>query len=237
MKRIVTSLVLVIQFQFAFSQWNNVPGGGEGQQVAAFKNTVWVIGSDNGIYLNAGTAWQPYPGNGKGYDISVYNDTPCIIGTDYKIYKGTGTGWAQVTGKGEGKRIAADSSGRIWIIGMDNAIYFLSDNKWQAYPGKGQGFDIAVYDNIPYIIGTDNKIYKGNGSGWTLLSGGGEGKRIAVDNAGKIWLIGRDNSIYFFDEINKKWREVPGQGKGFDVCAYNGTTFIIGQDYHIYRTQ
>lgn len=237
MKRVLITffVIVMIQCQLAWGQWTNLPGGGAGQQIAVNKNKVWIIGTDFAIYSNNGTSWESYPGRGKGFDIAVYNDFSCIIGTDYKIYTYNGLGWSLVPGGGKGKRISVDTSGRIWIIGIDNAIYFLSDNKWQPYPGKGLGFDIAVHNNVPIIIGTDYKIYKGNGTGWSLLAGGGEGKRISVDNLGKLWLIGRDESIYFYDETNNKWREVPG--KGIDVCAGNCTTYIIGQDYHIYNTQ
>lgn len=61
--------------------------------------------------------------------------------------------------------------------------------------------------------------------------------KTSIPGKNKVRVIGKDDSIYFYDRANKKWREVPGYGKGLDICSYNGTTFIIGTDYHIYSTQ
>ena len=62
----------------------------------------------------------------------------------------------------------------------------------------------------------------------------GQGKDIAIDGLGRVWVIGMDNRIYFYN--GSAWQLYPGNGAGLAVSvSRDGTPFIIGMDNRIYR--
>ena len=111
------------------AQWQELPGRGRAIHVTtdAADGSVWVLGTNKGIYYHNGNHWTEYPGGGRGLDICVYRNTPYVIGLDNRIYQGTGSGWKALPGSGKGKAISIDPANeRLWIVGMDNKIYYLN---------------------------------------------------------------------------------------------------------------
>jgi hypothetical protein len=148
------------------SGWSLMAGGGMGKSIHVdAAGTIWLIGSDNGVYYQRqnSSAWVAYPGKGTGYDLCAYDDLPYVVGTDFQVYRGSPAGNWTLLGQGfKCRRITVDNTGTVWALADNGVFYFDNPNKkWVVYDATGKGFDITVMDNRAYLIGTDSKVYKG----------------------------------------------------------------------------
>lgn len=209
--------ILAISFSPAQAQWQSL--GGIGKDVAVQGNTVWTIGSDNGIWYHSGGGWQQYPGGGRGYTIDVApNGTPFVIGMDNGIYRGAGSGWVQLPGGGRGKDIAVDGRGRPWVIGMDNRIYYHDGNSWIQLPGGGLGKRIAVTDSgVPLVIGMDDAIWR-----YGSAPGPQPAQTFSGDLSGR-WN-GNDDGRYFMRQVGSDlwWYGMSGDGGASWTNVFQG---------------
>jgi len=59
-------------------------------------------------------------------------------------------------------------------------------------------------------------------------------QRIAVDaGTEQVWAIDASGLARHFDGSN--WITPPGNGSGVDICARNGTAWVVGMDAAVYR--
>lgn len=222
-----------------------------------------VVETSGKIYYQQGNSWAEYPGGGRAKDIAVNRSVPYVVGLDNNIWYLNGSRWQKYSGSQNASTISINSSnGYPVIVKNDSKIFFFNGTTWIEFASGGKAIDAAGQGGTAYAIGiVDKAIYaiysngfgtntdvQGSGAGnsgagnsnpatalsWSMLPGGGKAKRIVFDaSTNRPWVIGLDNSIYYFDQ--NKWTPYPGGGKGLELCVYNNTPYVIGLDKRIYR--
>ncbi|MEU4549980.1 tectonin domain-containing protein [Nonomuraea dietziae] len=130
---------------------------------------------------------------GTGVDIAAGGaDNTWTLGSG-GIFRWNGSGWTRADGSAA--RIAAGSSGEVWIIDPNGRIYRRSSDRWELKPGSGVDIAVASPTRVA-ITSVDREAYLWTGSDWRQLPGV-DAVSIAIDNqhvyaldpAGKIWKL------------------------------------------------
>jgi hypothetical protein len=179
---------------------------------------VYIIGSDNAVWVNDGSGWVSLGGYVKQISAAINNTVYAIAAND-SVWVNNGSGW--VTLGGYVKQISAGVNNSIgnpqpevYAIGGDNSVYLNNGSGWTnlgLYAKQISATTVGVF-----AIGGDNAVY-GNYSGkpndWVDL--GGYAKQISAsfyysyDISGiptggdymQVFAIGLDDSLY----VNPGW--------------------------------
>ena len=203
--------------------WTVLPEGGLGKDIGVdFSGRIWVIGTDDQIWINPRTpaSWSVYLGKAQqaiALAISSSGDA-YIVGKNNHAYKANGTDWTELPGGMTGATdIAVDGRGRPWVLDSPGRTLFLESSKWYEYPGERMGTALTVSrDGVPFIVGTDSCVYEGTMTGWKALSGNGKARHLAIDAAGQVWAIGLDYGIWWHE--GEEWRRCSGGMKGIRIA-------------------
>ena len=139
------------------------------------------------------------------------------------------------------RHMGISDSGQLWIVRTDNGIRTTNDRfplpgiYLDVLPG-GSAKEIALVKEQPFVIGMNDRLWEGRADGWVQIAGSPLLRRISVNSSnGIIWAITVTNDIIAFNPANGAWMPDPVGGKGKDICALGGQTYVIGNDDHIWQ--
>jgi len=138
------------------------------------------------------------------------------------------------------RHMAISERGQLWVINNENGIR-TTNNRFpttgvylDVLPG-GNAREIALVKEKPYIIGMDNRLYEGRPDGWLPVPGSPLLKRISVNAAdGIIWVIMNGDYIASYNPTNGGWISDSVGGKGTDICAREGTVYVIDAEGYVW---
>jgi Tectonin domain len=143
---------------------------------ATAKDTVYVIGTDNSVFVNVGGSGYTGLG-GYALDISAgldANGNPEVyaIGLDHALYVNNGTGWVDLGGYV--KAISATTHNTVYVIGSDNSVFVNAGSGYTALGGYALQISAGLDTNgnpEVFVIGSDHALYLNHGSGYVDLGG------------------------------------------------------------------
>jgi hypothetical protein len=143
--------------------WDLMPGVAKDIGIGS-DGSIWVIGSNNGLFRFNGSNWDMLPGFGAGHRVAVDNSgRPLVIGTDdFGIYRYDGQKWVRYADGDFTKAldIGAGADGSVWVGGTDaksvGGVWKWNGTGWDRFRGDATAISVDA-----------------SGSPWVATSGGG----------------------------------------------------------------
>jgi Tectonin domain len=222
----------------------NPASNGSAVDVGVGGNTVWVIGTDNGIYHWNGMSWIAVAGSAARIAVDP-SGSPWVVNSEGAIYKWTNGGfYTQLPGAATDIGIGAN--GAVWILGIDGDlpggydIFFWTGTVWQQV--NGFGVRIAVDPNgNPWIVNGEGSVY--------VLEGGLTGTwqemsipfvsatDVGVGADGTVWIAGSDSDPsgrQLYQRTGQQWACVSSSGPIAVAVTQDGTPWIVDKSNGIY---
>ncbi len=212
--------------------WSKKPGNGT--DIGAGSNKVYVVGTNKSIYRWNNSNWIRMSGvTAKRIDVAY--GSPYIVTDKNEIYRNlSNTRWTKVPGK------AFDIGGNhntLVHIGNGNNIYsYAGGGKWNLLPGNGKGIRIDVAnDGNPWIVGTNNNIYQyiGSTNKWSK-KGDFKASDISISREGDVWALQLNSGIPHKYKGSGVWEKFNGILTNISVQD-NGHLWGVNKNTKIYE--
>ncbi len=201
-----------------------VPMPGAALDIGAGANgTVWVIGTDQGIYRwNTAKRWDKMPGAARYIDVGP-NGEAWVVNSGHQIFYFDGKGWQQMPGAAND--IGVGANGKVWVIGTNGegggyGIYRW-DGKWEKIAGSAVRIDVDPAGNA-WVVNKNGGIYRYDGKKWVQAPGAAKDVGIGAD--GTVIVIGTDDSPYVW--TNNNWKQMAGKAREITVDR-NGNPWVV----------
>jgi tectonin-like protein len=169
--------------------WTPFPGAALDVGAGA-DGTLYVIGTNGGIFRWTGSTWDQLPGAGVRIAVGPTGD-PWIVNKDNAISQWTGSTWKQLPGAGTDIGVGADGSA--WVIGTNAGVYQWTGSAWSETSGAGARIAVGPTGD-PWLVNKENAIFRWTGSTWDELPGAGTDIGVGAD--GSACIIGTDGKVY-----------------------------------------
>lgn len=142
------------------------------QIVAGSGGSVFLLGTDGGVYQRLGAGQWKRVGLGTGSALGVGpDDVPYLVGTDGRIWRGQGGNWLPYNALAKGRRLAV-GQGAVYLVGEDAGVYRVTSSSIDRL-GLASAVDVALSPSGQvYIVGTDSGVWSWDGGNWSRLGWG-----------------------------------------------------------------
>jgi hypothetical protein len=134
------------------------------------------------------------------------------------------------------EEISAQDRGGLWQLSTNFRIYkHITGKTWEEHPSQSHARSIFVgVDGGLYGIGYDDLVHKSTGNDWVEVgSRKVKAAKVTTDATGKVWMIGLNKRIYFFNK--DQWVEYAGNGFAKEIITNKaGQPVHIGLDGRVY---
>jgi hypothetical protein len=161
------------------NKWVKMPGAA--LDIGAGANgSVWVIGTDQGIYRwNTAKRWDKISGSARYIDVGP-NGEAWVVNSGHQIFYFDGKGWQQMPGAAND--IGVGANGKVWVIGTNGegggyGIYRW-DGKWEKIAGSAVRIDVDPAGNA-WVVNKNGGIYRYDGKKWVQAPGAAKDVRRA----------------------------------------------------------
>jgi hypothetical protein len=215
--------------------YQQLPGVSASDIGVGADGSVWVTGTNQGIYQLSGPSWTRT--DGAAIRIAVGPDgTPWVVNSAGSVYHRVNNAWqllsATVTGAA-GPLVASDigvgADGSVWVTGTNQGIHQLTGTTWNRTDGAA--VEIAVGpDGTPWVVNSGGSVYHRVDNAWQLLSATITGAAsplvasdIGVGADGTVWVTGANQDIYQL--AGTTWTQASGAAT--EVTVQNSGVFYV----------
>jgi hypothetical protein len=197
--------------------------GGYVKEISAtINNALYVIGTDDAVYLTYGVAGYGFvrlAGSAKQISAGADrfgNHFVYMIGVDDAVYENTGEPNSWIDLGGYAKQISASMNGVVYAIGGDNAVYENGGAGWVDLGGYAKQISASVTSaalggSFVLAIGLNDGLWANHGSGWVSL--GGYATEVSAPAAGNFGISLAGDLAFVV-------------GKGHGGLMHKGSSFV-----------
>jgi hypothetical protein len=217
----------------AANGWQEMPG--TARDIGAGANgSVWIVGSDRGVYQwnDNAYSWQQVNGSNARRITVAPDGTPWITNTDSRVFRRRGGNWQELPG--EARDIAAGADSSVWAVGENRSLYKWNEDAytWNQFSGSNGEMMAVTGGGTAWLVNADGNIYQRRGNNWQQMPG------TAIDIAAgqdDVWIVGDNEAIYKWNESAFSWQQVSGSNARRIAVASDGRPWIINDDNRIFR--
>jgi len=207
--------------------WENMPGGAKAIACNA-RGTLYIVGTDSGIYLwgEGGACWYQLDGGAKRVAVDLNGD-PWVINDANELFQRVRDKWVKKPGSAQD--IAIDgTTGDVYLIGTKVArggfaLYLLNRKTNVLEDQNCGGVRVAAFNGSPEVVTDEGRLIQLTGRQWVEdksappavdLAWGSQGKFLVAQ---ATWNGTPDRLLYAYDPVNKKWFQLEGAGVAMAV--------------------
>jgi Tectonin domain len=166
--------------------FEKLPGAARDIGIGA-DGTVWIIGTDNGIYRWNQNNWDRVEGSGVAISVDR-SGSPWVVNAQNQIYRYV-NGRFEVMNNGRARDIAAAPDGAVYIVGTNSEVYRLAGNDWQSMGGSAERIAAGPNGTV-WVVNNAREVYRWENGGFERMPG--SATDIAVNANGQAWIVGRE---------------------------------------------